>query len=121
MTGSRAGPTVDALPPHSAYGRGEVPGVARHERLIATVGGAAIGLIAVVASWEGKPTTEPHWDRIGKVWDVCYADTQIEKRTTPKPNARTFSQAVWLITQLWCWTAILNCAGTIRKFWRHRQ
>ena len=51
------------------------------KRLIATVGGAAIGLIAVVASWEGKPTTEPHWDRLGKVWDVCYADTQIEKRT----------------------------------------
>lgn len=42
--------------------------------------GAAAALIALVAAWEGRPGLEPHWDDIGKVWDVCYGDTIAEKR-----------------------------------------
>lgn len=50
------------------------------QKLALVVGSAAAGLVAVVASWEGV-RYEPHWDRIGKVWDVCYGDTIAEKRT----------------------------------------
>lgn len=58
------------------------------KKLVAVVGAAAVGLVAVVSQWEGAPTTEPHWDRIGRVWDVCYADTQIEKRTYTEADCR---------------------------------
>src|SRR3546814_5075568 len=34
----------------------------------------------LVADWEGR-TNSPHWDKIGKVWDVCYGDTKVEMRT----------------------------------------
>lgn len=58
------------------------------KKLVGVVGAAAVGLIAVVSQWEGAPTTKPHWDRIGRVWDVCYADTQIEKRTYTEAECR---------------------------------
>ncbi len=58
-------------------------------RLAGIVGATAVaGLIAVVTQWEGKPGLEPHWDRIGKVWDVCYGDTIAEKRTYTEEECR---------------------------------
>lgn len=49
---------------------------------------AALGLTAAMAialpvlkEWEGEPSPVPRWDKIGKVWDVCYGDTVAEKRT----------------------------------------
>ena len=45
--------------------------------------GALAAMLAIatpfVASWEGK-SNNPHWDAIGKVYDVCYGDTQAELR-----------------------------------------
>lgn len=42
---------------------------------------AAVALAApFVAGWEGHSTT-PHWDAIGKTWDVCYGDRVAKKRT----------------------------------------
>jgi lysozyme len=38
--------------------------------------------------FEGKPGLEPHWDRIGKVWDVCYGDTIAEKRSYTEEECR---------------------------------
>jgi len=59
------------------------------KRLAAVIGaGAVAGLLAVVAQWEGKPGLEPHWDRIGKVWDVCYGDTIAEKRSYTEEECR---------------------------------
>lgn len=48
----------------------------------ATGGGLALALAATVSIlqvWEGKVNT-PHWDRYGKVWDVCYGETRVEMR-----------------------------------------
>lgn len=59
------------------------------KRLGAVIGTAAVaGLLAVVTQWEGKPGLEPHWDRIGKVWDVCYGDTIAEKRSYTEEECR---------------------------------
>jgi lysozyme len=45
-------------------------------------GGLALALaasVAILQVWEGK-VNDPHWDRYGKVWDVCYGETRIEMR-----------------------------------------
>lgn len=42
--------------------------------------------VPVVKEWEGAPSPVPHWDKIGKVWDVCYGDTVAEKRTYTLPE-----------------------------------
>lgn len=47
-------------------------------KLIAIVGAAAAGLIAVVAQWEGK-SNDPYRDLIGKV-TVCYGETNVPMR-----------------------------------------
>ena len=66
-----------------------VPETPGRKRLAGIVGASAVaGLIAVVAQWEGKPGLEPHWDRIGKVWDVCYGDTIAEKRSYTEEECR---------------------------------
>lgn len=49
-------------------------------RLVAIVGTTAAALLtATVAKWEGK-VNDPHWDRFGKVWDVCYGETRVPMR-----------------------------------------
>lgn len=49
-------------------------------RLIQIVGGSAAALlVSTVALWEGK-VNAPHWDRFGKVWDVCYGETSVPMR-----------------------------------------
>lgn len=47
-------------------------------RLVALIGTAAAGLIAVVSQWEGK-SNDPYQD-IVKVWTVCYGETNVEMR-----------------------------------------
>src|SRR3954469_2840123 len=48
-------------------------------KLIAAVGTAAAGLIAVVSQFEGK-VNDPHWDRFAKIYDVCYGETSVPMR-----------------------------------------
>lgn len=58
------------------------------QKLAGTVGAAAAALlIGTVAMWEGV-NTKPHWDNIGKVWDVCYGDTAIELREYTEEECR---------------------------------
>lgn len=40
---------------------------------------AAAAAIGMLATWEGK-VNDPHWDRYGKLYDVCYGETRIEMR-----------------------------------------
>lgn len=48
-------------------------------RLAGLIGGsAAIGLLALVGSWEGK-RNEPYRDIVG-VWTVCYGETRVAMR-----------------------------------------
>lgn len=47
-------------------------------KLVALVGTAAAGLIAVVAQWEGK-SNDPYADLIGKM-TVCYGETNVQMR-----------------------------------------
>ena len=47
-------------------------------KLVAIVGTAAAGLIAVVSQWEGK-RNDPYQDIVG-VWTVCYGETNTEMR-----------------------------------------
>lgn len=47
-------------------------------KLIAIVGAAAAGLIAVTAQWEGK-SNDPYLDLIGKA-TVCYGETNVPMR-----------------------------------------
>ena len=61
---------------------------------------AALGLSAAVAiafpvvkEWEGNPSPVPRWDKIGKVWDVCYGDTTAEKRTYARTECEALLQA----------------------------
>lgn len=51
-------------------------------RLVAVVGGAAAGLIAVVAGFEGF-STDPYKDIVG-VPTVCYGETRVEMRRYTK-------------------------------------
>lgn len=48
------------------------------KRLIAIVGTAAAGLIAVVSQWEGK-SNDPYRDMVG-VMTVCFGETRVEMR-----------------------------------------
>lgn len=52
----------------------------RTRKLAKTVGGggAAIALIALVASWEGK-SNDPYQDLVG-VWTVCFGETNVPMR-----------------------------------------
>lgn len=48
-------------------------------KLVALIGGsAAVGLLALVGTWEGKKN-EPYRDIVG-VWTVCYGETRVEMR-----------------------------------------
>jgi lysozyme len=45
-------------------------------------GGLALALastVAILQVWEGK-VNDPHWDRYGKIYDVCYGETRVEMR-----------------------------------------
>lgn len=69
----RAVPT--SPPPIAPMAEPASPGKAK---LIALVGTAAAGLIAVVAQWEGK-SNAPYADLIGKM-TVCYGETNVPMR-----------------------------------------
>lgn len=48
-------------------------------KLVALIGGsAAVGLLTLVGTWEGKKN-EPYRDIVG-VWTVCYGETRVEMR-----------------------------------------
>ena len=47
-------------------------------KLVAVVGAAAVGLVAIVGQWEGK-SNDPYKDIVG-VWTVCYGETNTDMR-----------------------------------------
>lgn len=57
-------------------------------KLVAIVGTAAAGLIAVVAQWEGI-RTEPYPDKLANgILTVCYGDTEVEMRRYTKEECQ---------------------------------
>lgn len=55
------------------------PKLTGKQKLVGSIGAAALPVLAIIAMWEGKEN-DPYQDIVG-VWTVCYGETRVEMRS----------------------------------------